>query len=394
MIIILLINLLALFFSAFVAGIFVGILFFPPMRRAVTDYIANQVKRKHRPELSLSRFSQNPILTSRPNHWESAAVLNPAALVAGERVHLLYRALGMDGVSRLGYASSKDGISFDVRLPYPVYVAPNQHTMPTNQRRYSPALYPSGGSWGGCEDPRITKIDDRIYVMYNAFDGWDFIRVAVTTISEEDFLANRWHWSSPHFISRPGERHKNWVLFPEKINGKFAVIHNINGEDAHHIRIEYIDTLETFDPTKRYFKSPNPHTLPNIPIKWHYRMRSAGPPPIKTPLGWLLLYHAMDPDEPTRYKLGALLLDLEHPEKVLHRSPQPILEPDAFYENDGKPGIVYACGALTLHNSLNVYYGGGDKVVAVATTPLSTFLDALVHEKPPELVPQPLEMNA
>ncbi|HQU07988.1 MAG: hypothetical protein B7X04_03160 [Parcubacteria group bacterium 21-54-25] len=388
MIFILIANLLALFLSVFIAGALVGVLFSSSIRERVSTQIAKWTRR---PELSLTRFLKNPILAPRPNAWEAAAVLNPAALVAGGRVHLFYRALGMDGVSRLGYASSKDGLTFDVRLPYPVYAAPNPRNVAAHQRRYNPVLYPSGGSWGGCEDPRVAKIDGRVYVTYNAFDGWDFIRVAVTSLSEEDLVAGRWNWAVPCLLSRAGERHKNWVLFPEKIHGKVAVLHSISGVDATHVRIEYVDSIETFDPSLQSFQSPDPHALPNTPITWHYRIRSAGPPPVKTQLGWLLFYHAMDPNEPDRYKLGAMLLDLEDPTEILHRSPQPVLEPDAAYENDGKPGIVYACGAVVLDGTLYVYYGGGDKVVAVATAPLATFLNALIHEETPQLAPQSLE---
>jgi len=379
------INILALLLSVFVAGILIGVLF---SSSASNTLITDIVKWKRRSELSLCRSSNNPVLKPLPVHWEAMAVLNPAALVADGKVHLLYRALGMDGVSRLGYAASKDGIYFDERIPYPVYVASNPRKLTMFQRRYDPVLYPSGGSWGGCEDPRITEIEERVYVTYNAFDGWDFIRVAVTSLSKEDFISGKWNWSTPHLLSRPGERHKNWVLFPEKINGKFAVLHNINGKDNDHVRIEYIDNIETFDPKKHYFESPDPQALSNNDIKWHYRTRSAGPPPIRTKLGWLLLYHAMDPDEPDRYKLGAMLLDLNDPTKILHRSPQPILEPDASYENEGKPGIVYACGAVVLNDILHVYYGGGDKIIAVATTPLDTFLDALANERPLEFIEQ------
>ncbi len=342
MILTLFVYIFALFFSVFLIGVLLGALFSPTTREKITEVVTRWIRR---PELSLARLPKNPVLAPRPSPWESMAVLNPAAFSAGGRIHLLYRALGMDGVSRLGYASSPDGVTFDQRLPYPVYTAPNPRQLPWRAQRYSPVLYPSGGSWGGCEDPRATKINERIYVTYNAFDGWDFIRVALTSIAEEDLLTGRWNWAPPILLSPPGERHKNWVLFPEKINGKFALLHNLHGKDENHVRIEYVDGLESFDPVAQEIQSPDPQAIPPHLVAWHYRTRSAGPPPLKTPEGWLVLYHAMDPDEPHRYKLGALLLDLHDPTKILHRSPQPILEPDALYENEGKPGVVYACGA-------------------------------------------------
>src|SRR6185437_14522070 len=104
--------------------------------------------------------------------------------------------------------------------------APLRMGTPSTLRRYSPVLYPSGGSWGGCEDPRMVVIDGRVYVTFNMFENW-ILRVAYISISEEDFIAKRFHhWEGPYILSH-GKRDKNWVLFPEKINGQFAVLHSI-----------------------------------------------------------------------------------------------------------------------------------------------------------------------
>ena len=111
---------------------------------------------------------------------------------------------------------------------------------------------------------------------------------------------------------------------------------------------------------------------------WDTWIRGAGPPPLKTKDGWLLLYHAMDVRDPNRYKLGAMLLDLNDPTKVLYRSRTPILEPDVYYENQGfKAGVVYSCGAVVKDGELYVYYGGADSVTCVAMANLDTFLDEL-----------------
>ena len=367
------VNIFALLFSFFVIGALFGAAFSRPFRKKLTALLQQY-------QFPLARSVRNPILAPGTNPWTAEAVMNPAAIVLGNRTHLLYRAIGMDGVSRLGYAISADGVFFDAQLPYPAYVVQNPRNMPGRARRYSPVLYPSGGSWGGCEDPRMVAIDGRVFVTYNAFDGWDFIRVAFTSISEEDFLAKRFsRWSAPRLLSRTGERHKNWVLFPEKINGKFAILHNLHAEEVDRVRIEYIDDLDTFDADRNPVKSPDPAATPARAIAWHHRMRSAGPPPVKTDRGWLVLYHATSEDEGHRYKLGALLLDLAEPTKVLARAALPVLAPDEHYENDGKPGIVYACGAVIRDGTLFVYYGGADKVVCVATAPLGAFLDALIE---------------
>jgi predicted GH43/DUF377 family glycosyl hydrolase len=363
---------LAILFSFFVLGALLGALFSKPIRNKLVEIF--RLKKVQR--FLLKKSPLNPILKPGTNPWTAEAVMNPAAAVLAGRTHLIYRAIGMDGVSRLGYASSPDGIHFDQRLPYPVFVAQKPRALPGHVRRYSPVLYPSGGSWGGCEDPRMVSIEGRVYVTFNMFDGWDFIRAAVISISEEDFLSKQFYeWDGPHLLSPPGQIHKNWVLFPEKINGKYAILHSI----APTIDVAYRDSIEDIGTAEPFIKSwvGARGSLPVREGHWDSHLRGAGPPPIKTSRGWLLLYHAIDVHEPDRYKLGAMLLDLIDPTIELHRSIAPVLSPDERYENEGKPGIVYACGAVVRDGTLFVYYGGADKVVCVATSNLEEFLDAL-----------------
>lgn len=378
------VNLIALLFSFFVIGAIFGALFSKPLREKLIEVL-------HLKRLLLTRSLHNPILRPGTNPWTAEAVLNPAAAVLGGRTHLIYRAIGMDGVSRLGYASSPDGIIFDKRLPYPIYVARNPHNVAVSRRRYSPVMYPSGGSWGGCEDPRMVVIDGWVYVTFNMFDNWT-LRVAVIAMREEDFLAGRFHmWEGPIILSH-GARDKNWVLFPEKIGGQFAILHSIIGENEYLVRVEYTDDLESL--AQRHFESPDPQKVPDALIAWHIHTRSAGPPPLKTEKGWLVFYHANDAHEPSRYKLGAMLLDLVDPTKVLYRAAAPVLSPDEHYENHGKPGIVYAAGAVIRDGTLFVYYGGADKVVCVATAHLNDFLDALITGSQPALETTTLAQTA
>jgi len=78
-----------------------------------------------------------------------------------------------------------------------------------------------------------------------------------------------------------------------------------------------------------------------------------------------------------RYKLGAMILDLKDPQKVIYRAQHPILEPSEWYENDWKPGIIYANGAVVRDGKLFVYYGGGDKHIGVASILLSDLIDSM-----------------
>ncbi len=339
--------------------------------------------------LKLSRLNENPVLGPIAEHWwESQAVFNPAALVAGGRVHVLYRALGADGISRIGYASSADGIHFDKRLPDPVYAAENLEEARSHRPFTSPARltydtvsYASGGGWGGCEDPRAVIIEGRVYMTFNMFNGWDSMRVAFTSMDEYNLLHARGLWSNFDYLSRPGDRQKNWVLFPEKIGGKFALFHNLDRGDESRVHIKYMQEL-TMEEAPTSSEAPDPQRLPDHEVAWHNRTRSAAAPPIKTSEGWLLLYHAMDKNDPNRYKLGALLLDRDDPTKVIARAINPLLAPDAWYENDWKPGIIYVSGAVVFKGDLIVYYGGGDKYVAAAKINLRDFLRKLKgHEQ-------------
>lgn len=329
----------------------------------------------------LERHENNPIVEPREDRfWEMKATFNPGAIYADRRVHLLYRAIGRDDISVLGYASSEDGITISERLEEPAY-APEIRKKPESEEPKEMPAYCSGGGWnGGCEDPRLTLIDDTVYLMYTAFDGWGSIRIALSSIDLKDFLNKRWSWEKPALISPPGEINKNWVLFPEKINGKFAILHSISPN----ILVDYFDTLGELHPEEAVIRSR--YDRISRTGSWDSWIRGAGPPPIKTKLGWLLFYHAMDVRDPNRYKLGAMILDANDPTKVLYRSQVPILEPNAHYENSGfKSGVVYSCGAVIKDDELYVYYGGGDSVVCVAMANLDKFLDELERYGTPKL---------
>lgn len=355
-------------------------------KKKVIKRVAPKTKKKSKKvakTLKLSRSPFNPIINPGTHYWESQAVFNPAVVYSNGRIHLFYRALGGDGISRIGYASSKDGIHFDERLSYPVYFLSNEEEMKKHWPFTSPAriaydttLYASGGGWGGCEDPRTVLIGDKMYMTFNVFNGWNSVRVAVVSIKEEDLANKKWLWEDFAYLSHFGDRQKNWVLFPEKINGKFAIFHNLDKGDSERVAIVFVDTLDSFQ-TPFGKDAPDPQVLPDHIVAWHKRTRSAASPPIKTKDGWLLLYHAMDKEDGNRYKLGALLLDLKDPTKVLFRAQHPILEPDAWYENDWKPGIIYASGAVVIKEKLFVYYGGGDKHIAVASIPLGMLIDSM-----------------
>lgn len=348
--------------------------FLRTIRRTALARAKKEKKERERPRPHrLARHEHNPIIEPREgSFWEMKATFNPGAIYADRRVHLLYRAIGDDDVSVLGYAGSDDGVTVSERLTQPAFIPAAPKKIALVARAVLPA-YCSGGGWnGGCEDPRLTLIDDVVYLMYTAFDGWGSIRIALSSIKLEDFLRKRWRWKIPALISPPGEIHKNWTLFPEKINGRFAILHSISPE----IGIEYFDSMEDLERGEHVIQSR--YDRVSRTGSWDNWVRGAGPPPIKTKLGWLVFYHAMDIRDPNRYKIGAMILDADNPEKILYRSKTPVLEPDAYYENSGfKSGVVYSCGAVVKDDEIYVYYGGADSVSCVAMANLDTFLREL-----------------
>jgi len=325
-------------------------------------------KRKTVKKLSkaLRRFPGNPVIhPERNSYWESRATFNPTAFEHDGKVHILYRAIGMGDVSTICYGESRDGYNILGRTFKPVFVSKK-----TVVGLGNPIFYSSGGGGsGGAEDPRITKIDGRLYMTYTAFDGWGSVRIGLTSISLHDFLNKKWHWKEPVLISPPGEVHKNWVLFPEKIRGKFAILHSLSPE----ILIEYVKDMNSFDGTK-FIKSVHQGDP-----RWQKRekgIRGVGGAPIKTKYGWLVIFHKT---EDGKYKLYAMILDLKDPTKILYRSQGPILEPGTFYEKEGvASNIIYSCGAVVKDGNLFVYYGGADMVSCVAVADMELFLKELI----------------
>ena len=222
----------------------------------------------------------------------------------------------------------------------------------------------------------MTVIGDTLYMLYTAFDGWGSLRLALTSTKVSDFENKKPKWKKPALISPPGQIHKNWVIFPEKIDGKFAILHSVYPK----ILVEYFDSLNELN-GKRFIYSNNTRPIDKSRT-WDSWFRGIGPTPIKTDMGWLMIYHAMDHNNPDRYRMGAMILDIKDPTKILFRSAYPILEPEEDYENNGhKWGVVYCCGAVVKDGDLLVYYGGADKVIGVASVSLDELLNDLKTNK-------------
>jgi predicted GH43/DUF377 family glycosyl hydrolase len=312
------------------------------------------------PILKLQRAEENPIIQPVKEHpWESKDVLNPAAIYLNDKVHIIYRAMSEDNTSSFGYATSADGIHIDYRSSEPAY---------TPREEFERKLVPGGNS--GCEDPRLTVIGNKIHMFYTAYDGKNPPRVAATFINTEDFLSQDWKWSKPILVTPPQFDNKDAFVFPEAINGQHICVHRLgNGIDY-----DYCSNLDR-NLTGNFWLNEHRWIEPRKGW-WDSEKVGAAAPPVKTTEGWIMLYHGVSEDKV--YRVGALLLDLKNPVKVLSRTVYPIFEPEAPYEKEGEvPNVVFPCGNVVIDDMLYVYYGGGDSVIGVATIDISDLLKIL-----------------
>ena len=335
--------------------------------------------------MKLQRFVGNPILSPHPDHpWEDLAVFNPAAWYDAEKreVFLLYRAAesGSEYKCYFGLATSKDGYHFERASDEPV-------------------LNPSVEGFDGAtiQDPRMIKIGEWFYVTYACRhypfgQFWipevrgryvkpdcpgefpHYLRTNATLtglLMTKDFKS----WIRAGWLTDPMLDDRDVILFPEKVGGKFVMLHRPlewigpkYGVEHASSWISFADDLMGFRQSKLLLTNKYP---------WETAKMGFNIPPIKTPQGWLSIYHAVGPDK--YYRLGAVLLDLDDPSIVRHRTPDGLMQPETDYEIEGfYRGVCFPCGAVVIDGTLFVYYGGGDKYCALATCSLEELVRHLL----------------
>jgi len=290
----------------------------------------------------LKRFLNNPILKpKRENDWESRLVLNPAVIQYNGLFHLLYRAVGEDNISRIGYALSDNGFDF-FRLDKPVFT-------------------PRGIEESkGCEDPRVVQIEGRIYMTYTSYSTKG---IHISLASTSNFLS----WQR-YGVIMPDIDNKDAVLFPEKINDRYVMFHRPMNSKVRSIWIAYSDDLIKWCDSRKVI-SP-------IEGSWDCAGIGSASPPVKTEKGWLLIYHGVDQD--AVYRLGVVLFDLNDPSLLITRYPKPIFEPKEDYELHGEAReVVFGTGICEVADEYYIYYGAADKVVCGARIKKSKLLELL-----------------
>lgn len=314
----------------------------------------------------LQRHSVKPImLPDLTSEWECYNVFNPAVIHHNGLFHMHYRAQGLDWISRIGYAVSADGLHWN--------------------RMRQPVLAPADGSDSrGIEDPRVVEIDGEFYMTYTAY-GREFRGTGEPThlgggiipmIARSRNLIE-WEQIGPLVV---GEDNKDHVLFPRKINGRYAALHR----RWPNVCIAYSDDLRTWPE-----EWMAPIYGPRNDSWWDGTSVGNNGVPIETAHGWLCLNHGYtfvesqaqssltQGTKATRvYRLGAVLLDLDDPTKVIHRPTEPIFWPEEIWELRGDvPNVVFNAANPVVNGTIYVYYGGGDHVIGLATCRL----DDLVH---------------
>jgi beta-1,2-mannobiose phosphorylase / 1,2-beta-oligomannan phosphorylase len=309
------------------------------------------------------RSIHNPIIAPTDNEWEKKATFNAGAIDIDGTVHLLYRAMGDENTSVFGYATmTEDGLAVKERLPVPAYVPRADF-----EQKH-------GGSHGnsGCEDPRITKIGNTIYMGYTAYDGVHIWKSAITSISVGDFLARSWDkWKAPQLVTPDTVDDKDMCILPEKCRGSYYIFHRIGN-------LICADFRQSLDfGTERLTRCID--IMGPRPGMWDSKKIGVAGVPILTEKGWLFIYHGISSS--TTYRLGAALLDRDDPTHVLARMVDPILEPVEPYEREGQvPRVVFSCGGVAHGDNLIIYYGGADSVIGVATFSIKKILSILLPE--------------
>jgi predicted GH43/DUF377 family glycosyl hydrolase len=215
----------------------------------------------------------------------------------------------------------------------------------------------------GIEDCRVTQIGDTYYLTFTEVSEHG---VGVGLRSTSDWRSIRQHGMifPPH--------NKDCAIFSERIDGKYLALHRPSSPN---IGGNYIWLAESPDLVHWGNHRCIAHSRPG---SWDSARVGAGAAPIRTDAGWLEIYHGADAKN--RYCLGALLLDLRSPAKVLARSRQPIMEPTAEYERSGFFGnVVFTNGHVVDGDTVTIYYGASDSVICGAHFSIREILTCL-HE--------------
>ena len=277
-------------------------------------------------------------------------MFNPGVIYHNGLFHMFYRAQGLDWISRIGYAVSPDGLQWN--------------------RLRRPVLEPQGASEArGVEDPRLVEIDGRFYMTYTAYGNQaqpgkqaTHLGGGILPMIAQSANLITWERIGPIVV---GEDDKDHVLFPRKIGRRYAALHRRLPQ----VWIAYSQDLRTW-PESEMAAVYGPRPAP----AWDSQSVGNNGVPIETKHGWVLINHGYDANHV--YQLGVILLDLEQPERVIHRPVAPIFWPKELWELRGDvPQVVFSCANPVVDGVVYVFYAGGDHAIGLATCALDDLVD-------------------
>jgi predicted GH43/DUF377 family glycosyl hydrolase len=291
------------------------------------------------------RLSALPVISPRGDGWESAGTFNPAVVRVGKKFVMLYRAQDKQGTSRLGYAESTDGVHFT--------------------RRAEPVLSPEAKyeKDGGVEDPRLVQFGDTYYLTYTGYNKKD---AQLCLATSKDLI----HWDRKGVIipANKGNWNVKWTksgaIVPEKISGKYWMYFLGTSADNK----DQAGLASSTDLT-HWTEATETPVLPVRPGKFDSRVAEPGPSPIVTPEGVVLIYNGAD--DKLVYRTGVAIFDRNDPRKLLRRLEKPIFAPEKQWEKVGQvPNVVFVEGMIKQRDRYLFYYGGADKYVGAAESPV------------------------
>lgn len=310
------------------------------------------------PKSIVRRHPRNPVLASKDVPFASSQIFNAGVAFFRGQYVMVFRADSFGREKRreagtvVGLALSADGVKWRVR-PEPL------------------RILETGGEMRRAYDPRLTVLEDRLYLCF-AVDTAHGIRggVAVTDDLEHFEVLS---------LSAPDNR--NMVLFPERVGGKLArlerpfPVYGSYGRGPERFDVWYSDSADG-----RYWGNTQ-LVLGSERVPYCNNKIGPGAPPIKTPRGWLALFHYVHKDEQRvlkgwepqpwtkLYGAGVMLLDLAEPWRVIGLSREPVMVPETAYELDGFRGSVIFPGGLIAEpdGTVKIYYGAADTVECLAT---------------------------
>lgn len=347
-----------------------------------------------------TRHPENPIIVPGLYPWRQAATFNPGVLLDDDGRFYLYERAA-EGFRPfycyIGMMESDDGVHFTHTKTEPVF---------------TPEM--AGSALGSVQDPRVCKMDGRYYMTFayrpyawssyptgigvpesreSEFPGIELPPAPVAekgsanvsggrsdnmTRSGIAVSDDRIHWSLLSWVSPTTMDDRDVILFPEKINGRYCVLRRPlqyvgekYGTTGAAMWLSYSDDLHHWT---------EPELVAKAEYEWEDNRIGGSTPPIKTDAGWLVFYHGVHTEDKAtkrvNYRMGALLLDLEDPTKILARNKTPLMEPTEYYEKFGSyiPNVIFPTANVVKDGTIYLYYGVCDTAIALATANLDDVL--------------------